>query len=196
MDSKELTDKEQVREINKLAIVTGVQQLLAIPDIERIVSMTILGSKGKMKLRYLRGTEKHDGLEMPSIFIFLTNPKTGKRIAQRIFKYKFPDPENPNQINIEGFIGIVRGGEKNQSLGYGSGLMMCTNIVIEDAIKRYPEFREKLVTARISDEAQSVDIDENVNREGWTSYFAKQLGYTEIKKGIWERVYQYAGENK
>jgi len=195
MDSKELTDKEQVKEINKLAIITGIQSLLANPDIKDNigVSTTILGSKGEMELKYRR--DKFDRSKLSSIAIILISPKTGKWIAQRDYDI-FIEQENPNEVIIEGMVNVKEA--QDQSLGYGSGLLMCTNIVIEDAIRRYPEFRGKLVIGRISDAATGREENgqETVSREGWTSHLAKQLGYTNIKGGNWEKVYQHAGKNK
>lgn len=78
--------------------------------------------------------------------------------------------------------------------------MLCTNIVLEDAVRRYPEFRGKLVTCHVSDISVGLrKRQEQVIRNGWTSYLAKQLGYTYIKEeraGIWEKVYQHASESK
>ena len=198
MDSNELTDKEQIREINKLAIITGIQQILANPDIKKgtDVSTTILGSNGEMKLEYFRNSVELNNLEMFSISIILRDPKTGKRIAQRDCEYRIPNLENPSEIYIEGMIDVREA--QDQSQGYGSGLLLCTNIVIEDAMRRYPEFRGKLVTGHIADGSlgREENGQETVSRKGWASYFAKQLGYTETKKGIWEKVYQYASKDK
>lgn len=86
MDSKEIANKERVKEINRLAIMAGVQHLLANPNIEDGIGVntTILGSKGAMKLEYSRDIYDRFGSEsFSTISIVLINPKDGVYIAQR-----------------------------------------------------------------------------------------------------------------
>lgn len=197
MDSKELTDKEGAKEINKLAIINGIKQLVTDPYIKEgePVYTHILGSNGEMKLEYVR---QKLGDKNIFIYINLINPKTNDRIAYREYHYFIGGgKENPNEIKIDGYVEVD---EQEQSRGYGAGLMLGTNIVLEDAVRRYPEFRGKMVTGHIVDSSINIDKEEfdqiAENREGWTSYFVKQLGYKNVGEGTWEKVYQYAGKNK
>lgn len=197
MDPKEIADKEGIREVNRLAIINGIQQLLANPDIKEgtSVSTNILGSKEEMVLDYITERTKINNYERFFIQIGLIDPKTGRHFATRDCSYQIYQ-QNSNEIEIEGNVWVKEG--QMQKQGYGSGLLLCTNIVLEDAVRRYSEFRGKLVTAKIVDAsfASAEDGEDIVGRKGWSSYFAKKLGYAEIEEGIWEKVYQYASESK
>ena len=80
-----------------------------------------------------------------------------------------------------------------QSNGYGAGLMMSSDIVIVDALSRFPELEGKHVTAEIIDNSGGKPVNGAVpDRTKWSSYFAQRLGYTCVdpEKGLWRKVYQ------
>lgn len=84
-----------------------------------------------------------------------------------------------------------------QSLGIGSGLFWITKDIIEDALQRFNDFRESgmPVIHRIVDNAmpsEKINGEEiRVQRQGWTSSFAKKLGYAleDAEKKIWVKQY-------
>lgn len=81
-----------------------------------------------------------------------------------------------------------------QSRGLGSGLLLLSDLIIEDAVRRYPELHGKLVEAEIVDRAKGKGnrLDgSGIRRKKWTSTFAELLGYecTDPYEGVWRKVY-------
>lgn len=86
----------------------------------------------------------------------------------------------------------------NESKGFGSGLIILTNKVIEDAMARFPDLADKSVIAVETDSARGNGYDGKgykedgtiVMRKGWSSSFAKSLGYALHPSGKWYKIYR------
>lgn len=83
-----------------------------------------------------------------------------------------------------------------ESKGYGSGLVLLTNDVIEDSIQRFPEeFVGKNVVAVIVDVARGQEGG-GKERKDWSSDLAEKLGYEfDADTQVWYRVYKAENGN-
>lgn len=116
----------------------------------------------------------------------------GNGAAFSLRDYRFYDDPH-----LEGVISIRSDSKTKQhyeSNGFGSGLILLSNEVIEETIGNNSQFDGKIIVAGILDTSrgQSVDSTGNpINRKNWTSFYARELGYSyNDTTRMWHKVYR------
>lgn len=136
------------------------------------------------------GLDERQGSPSTSGIGALILPRDGIASAEWYFQTQ------RNEVVVSSAL-VVRGrdraqtGDDFQSKGYGTGLLLLNNILINDNLKKFPEFfANKSVTAIIDAQAHIYGQPHNQIAD-WTIRRARALGYLQTTEpNIFKRIFQ------